>query len=70
MDVQARLRQLRIASQQYVYAVSKLPYPGAYDFIHQNLAELVANDFHLYLKPWLNPYELATLLSKTGNLLR
>ena len=61
MDDEARLRQLRIASQHYIYAVSKLPYSGAYDFLHQNFAELVSNDFHIKQKTWLNPYELASI---------
>lgn len=61
MDDDSRMRQLRIASQQYVYAVSKLPYPGAFASFHRNFAELVQHNFHINQKPWLNPFEAAAL---------
>ena len=61
MDNEPSMRRLRIAAQQYVYAVSKLPYPAAFDFIHTQFARLVAHDFHIEQMAWLNPYELASV---------
>ncbi|HXR40149.1 MAG TPA: hypothetical protein VN776_13710 [Terracidiphilus sp.] len=61
LDAESRMRQLRIASQQYVYAVSKLPYPSAFDSFHKNFAELIEHGFHMNQKPWLNPFEPAAI---------
>jgi hypothetical protein len=59
----AKARELRIALQRYLYAVGKLPCPGAFATMHALLRELGDNRFQLPDKPWLNPYELAALVN-------
>ena len=55
------MREVRVALNRYVYEVSRLPYPGAFGFIHQNISDLIRHDFHIKQKPWLNPFELASI---------
>jgi hypothetical protein len=58
-----QLREVRKALQAYIYAVEQLPYPGCYRAFHSEFGELVAKDFHIRGKPWLNPYELADVVN-------
>jgi len=44
-----------------MYAIQHLPYPGTFQFMHDNLAEIVAHDFVVRHKPFLNPYEIAAI---------
>lgn len=61
MEVIPDARQLKIAFQRYMSEISRLPYPGAFQFIHDNFCEIVAHDFIVKHKPFLNPYEVAMI---------
>jgi hypothetical protein len=49
------------AFQRYMSEIERLPCPGAFQFIHDNFAEIVAHDFLVRHKPFLNPYEVAAI---------
>jgi hypothetical protein len=44
-----------------MYEIQRLPYPGAFQFMHDTFAEIVAHDFVVRHKPFLNPYEIAAM---------
>ena len=66
MDTNADARQLRIAFQQYQYAIESVPCPGSFASIHAAFKELSDNNFHIPQKRWLNAFELAFVSNYTA----
>src|ERR1035437_2499336 len=66
MDTNADARQLRIAFQQYQYAIESVPCPGSFASIHAAFKGLSDNNFHIPQKRWLNAFELAFVSNYTA----
>jgi hypothetical protein len=66
MDTDGDARQLRIAFQQYLYAIESVPSPGSFASIHAAFKELSDNNFHIPQKRWLNAFELAYVSNYTA----
>jgi hypothetical protein len=66
MDTNADARQLRIAFQQYQYAIESVPSPGSFASIHAAFKELSDNNFYIPQKRWLNAFELAYVSNYTA----